>query len=157
MCNPRRHWFRVPLVTRFRIYFMGLSSFRVTPVLLVLTHPHPCPVCRSFRFSISFSGIFNILGCVVLWCQMGGVFKNSLPDFSYMPPRICVNSFVWIDHAPNKILYLSLWFFFAIPFTIICATELSIDTGVGGFGWLISSRTVCMVVGFWQVANSLPH
>ena len=54
MDNPIGHWLRVPFRIRSWIPLRGLSSFRVTPGLLVSAHPRLVPVRRYFGFSMSF-------------------------------------------------------------------------------------------------------
>ena len=88
MFNPLCHWLLIPFGTRFhiplrglsglrgigfRIQLRGLSGLRVTPVLLVLAHPLPVPVRRSFEFSMYFLLILNILVSSFCGAILGGV------------------------------------------------------------------------------------
>ena len=47
------------------------------------------------------------------------------------------------------------FFCFAVPFTMIFATVLSVSTVVGGCEWPIYSRSVCMDVAFWKLSNNI--
>ena len=40
-------------------------------------------------------------------------------------------------------------FCLAVPFTMIFYSVLSVAAGVGGCGWPISAREVCMYVAYW--------
>ena len=42
-------------------------------------------------------------------------------------------------------------------FTLIFVAVLYVDTGVGGFGWIISARVIRMGVVFWKFSNNPPN
>ena len=87
--NPLGHWLRILFGTIFRIPLRGLSvfwgiglwiplgvlsSFQVTPGLVVPAHPLPVPVRRSFEFSMSLFVALKNIGLIVLWCHIGWCF-----------------------------------------------------------------------------------
>ena len=48
-------------------------------------------------------------------------------------------------------------FYFTVPFTMLFASVLSVDTGVGGCEWPIYDRAVRMDVAFWQFSRNPPN
>ena len=48
-------------------------------------------------------------------------------------------------------------FCYVVLLTILFDTILSVVNGVGGFGWLISTRDVIMDVAFWQFSKNPPN
>ena len=55
-------------------------------------------------------------------------------------------------------VYFSGYFCFSVPFTLIFAEVMPVPTGVGGYGWPVSSRLVVrMDAAFWQFSKNTPN
>ena len=81
-------------------------------------------------------------------CQ---VFLSLLPEHVEM-------IFSYSISDPIKYhVYYSGYLIFSVPLTMPFYAVLSIATGVGGCGWPISSRAVCMNVSFWKFSNNPPN
>ena len=51
----------------------------------------------------------------------------------------------------------SRYFCFAIPLTMLFSYVLSFATGVGGYWYPISARSILMAVAFYQFSNNPPN
>ena len=143
----------------FRIPLRGLSGVRVTPGLVVPTHPLPIPVCWYFEFSLSFVFGFKYIGLIVLWCHIGWFFVESFARFLFpYSQNMWTLFFRILSLTQSNLMSVVLDLFcVVVPFTMLFFNVFSIDTGVGGCEWPNFARAARMDVVFWKISDNPPN
>ena len=132
MVNPLGHWLWVLFCTSYRIPLRGLSGswgigfliplrglsgFQVPPRIISSIAPSPGPSLLFLSVFYIFFHCFYISGSCCSMVPYQVVFCDIVCQvFSFPLPRICGNSFVGFCLCPDKISFILLKIFFALPF-----------------------------------------